>query len=157
MNQSLSLAAGLFHDLAIEEMNGPVGELGVARIMSDHADGGAFTVEFAQQFDHRLAVLGVQVPGGLIRQQNRRLAGQRASHGHTLLLTAGELGRIMLHAVRHPHPFQRLLYALFAFRGRHATVSQRQLHVFINVQIADEVEGLENETNLPVANPRALR
>ena len=57
-----------FHDLTIEEVDGPVGELRVTRIVSDHADGGAFAVKLTQQIHHRLAILRVQVAGGLVRQ-----------------------------------------------------------------------------------------
>ena len=60
------------------------------------------------------AVLRIQVSGRLVREQDGRIAGQRARDRHALLLTARELRRIMLDAVRHAHALQRLVDALLA-------------------------------------------
>ena len=59
----------------------------------------------------------------------------------------------MLHAVSHLDPFQGVLYPLLAFLRRHAAVGQRQLDILIDVEIADQIECLENEADLAVAHP----
>ena len=53
-------------------------------------------LEDVHHFD---AGAAVQIPGGLIRQQNRRLIQQRPRNRHALLLAAGELIGMMLGAI----------------------------------------------------------
>ena len=81
----------LVHHAAVEEVDGAVRVAREARVVRDHADRGAAAVQLAQQLHHRLAVLRVEVPGGLVGEQDRGLPDQRARHGHALLLAAGEL------------------------------------------------------------------
>src|ERR1700677_4928652 len=57
----------------------------------------------------------------------------------------------------HPNALQRLLHAALAIRRRHAgTVSQRQLHILGHREIADQIEALEDEADLLIADARAL-
>ena len=53
------------------------------------------------------AVGRIQVSGRLVSKQDKRIAAQGASYGDTLLLTAGELRRVVFHTMRHPHAFER--------------------------------------------------
>src|SRR5215471_5181501 len=43
-----------------------------------------------------------------------------------------------------------------ALRLRHAAVRERQLHVLVHRQVADQVEALEDEPDLAIADPRTL-
>src|ERR1019366_9104351 len=108
---TLGCFRAFLHHTAVEEPDGAVGELGVARIVSHHADGGPGGVQFAQQAHDRLTVGRIEVSGGLVGEQDERIAAQSARHGDTLLLTAGELRGIVFHAVRHADAFQRFLHA----------------------------------------------
>ena len=64
----------------------------------------------------------------------------------------------MPHAVRHADPLQRFHHPLLAFRRRHLLpVGQWQLDVFVDGEIANQIETLEDEPDLLVANARALR
>ncbi len=133
------------------------GVAGVARVVRDHADRGAFPVQLRQQAHHRLAVVGVEVSRRLVGQQDGRSPHHRAGDRHPLLLAAGQLGRVMFHAMGHAHALQRLLRALLALGGGHAPVRQRQLDVLVDRQVADQVEALEDEAHLPVADAGPLR
>src|SRR6185369_7179150 len=98
----------------------------------------------------------IKVSGRLVRQQDRRGTSQRTRYGNALLLTAGELRRIVLGAVAHAHAFQGLLYAGFSFAGRHAAISERQFYVLVNVEVTDQVEALEDESDLTVTDHRSV-
>src|SRR6266852_2019097 len=147
---------GFFDDAAVEEVNGALGKFGVALVVGDHADGGAVAVQVAQQLHDRFAVFGVQVSGGLVSHQDERIADQSAGHSDTLLLTAGELRGIVAQTVGHADALERILHFLLALAGAGAAIGERQLYVFVNGEVADQVEGLENEANLAIANARAL-
>src|SRR5688572_12706597 len=72
---------------AVEQVNVSRRVRGVARVVRHHADRGAGLVQLLEEVHHRLAVLRVEVAGGLVGQQDRRLATDRARDGDALLLT----------------------------------------------------------------------
>jgi len=138
-------------------MHGAIGVASEARVVRDHADRRARGVELAEEVHHGVAVLGVEVAGRLVREEDGRLAGQRAGDGDALLLAAGELRRKVLRAMQHADALERRFDALLAVRGRQFAIRQRQVDVLGDGQVADQVEGLEDEADLAVANARALR
>src|SRR5262245_26724104 len=113
-------------------------------------------MEFSHQVHHRLAALRIEISSGLVGEENQRLAGHGARYGDTLLLTARQLARQMLRAMRHADAFERRLHALAAFSAAHAAVGERQLHVLEDAQVANQVEALEDEANLPISDAGAL-
>ncbi|MCY1444794.1 hypothetical protein D9M71_612800 [compost metagenome] len=123
--------------------------------MGDHDDGGAGGVDLFQQFHHPTGHLAVQVAGRFVGQQQARAAGQGAGDGGALLLAAGQFGGVMLHARAQAHLAQRTFDALLALAGRHAAVAQRHVDVVEQVQVGDQVEALEDETDLLVAQAAA--
>ena len=53
--------------------------------------------------------VGVEVTRRLVGEEDERIAGDGAGDGDALLLTAGELRGIVLHAVRHADALERLV------------------------------------------------
>ncbi len=62
----------------------------------------------------------------------------------------------MAEAVSHANAFERVLHFLLALAGARAAIGKREFDVFVNGQVADQVEGLKDEANLAIANARAL-
>jgi hypothetical protein len=61
-------------------------------------------------------------------------------------------------AVRHADPLQSFHHPRFAISRWHLlAVGQRQFNVFINRQVADQVETLKNETDLLIPYARPFR
>src|SRR5437868_5063981 len=83
--------------------------------------------------------------------------GIRARDRDTLLLSTAELTRQVFGPMAHPDAFERLCHCALAIARAHPAISQRQLHIFINGEIANQIETLENETDLAVANTSPLR
>ncbi len=79
-----------------------------------------------------------------------RIAGL-PTNARATLLTARELSGVVVHPVGHADPLQGLLHALAPLGPFQVAVGQRQLHVFEDLEIADEVEVLEDESYLPVS------
>ncbi len=71
-------------------------------------------MQFAEQMHHSFAVVRIEVTGRLVREQNRRSAGKRASNCDALLLPAGELARQVFCPMRHAHALQRFGDQCFA-------------------------------------------
>jgi|GEM_PF-2282218 len=141
---------------AIDDVHVALRARGQFGIVGDHDDGGALAVDFLDQLHHPARHRGIEVAGGLVSQQQARAAGQRTRDGHALLLAAGEFGRVVLEARRQTHALQRRQRALAALAAGHVAVVQRHLDVVQHVEVGDQVEGLEHETDLLVAQARAL-
>jgi hypothetical protein len=100
------------------------------------------------QEDHDLvAGAFVEVPGGLVREENSRFLDQGARDRYPLLLAAGQLGGQVPGPVAQPDLGQRLRGALLPFPGIHVQRDQRGLGVLLGGQGGDEVEGLEDEAD----------
>src|SRR6185312_5978879 len=115
-----ALVGFLVDHAAVEQADLALGEFRVARVVSGHAEGSAALVQFVEQGHHRLAIARVEVAGGLVSEQDRRPADQRAGHRHALLLAAGQLRRVMPHAMRHADALECFLHALAPFGGADA-------------------------------------
>ena len=114
-------------------------------------------MQLAQQLHDRFAALRIEIARRLVGEQNDRLARDRARHGDALLLSARELARQMFRPMRHAHAFERLGDALAALGRPHAAIGERQLDVLEHGEIADQIEALEDEPDLAIADARALR
>src|SRR6185295_1046057 len=140
----------LLDDAAVEDVDAAIGVARVTRIVRDHADRRAAAMQLAQEIHHGFAASRVEVSGRLVREQDERLAGDGAGDGDALLLTAGQLAGEVLGAVRHADPLQRRFDALLALRRLHAAIRERQLDVLEYRQVANQVEALEDESDLAV-------
>src|SRR6202022_1617903 len=145
-----------FDDAAVEEVNGALGEIGVALVVRNHADGGAIAMQIAEQLHNGFAILGVQVSRGLVSHQDERIADQRASYSDALLLTAGELRGVMAESMSHADALQRALHFLLALAGAGAAIGERQLDVLVDGEVANQVECLKDKTDFAIANARAF-
>jgi hypothetical protein len=56
--------------------------------------------------------------------------------------------------VRHLHALERFVDSRAPLRARQSPINQGQLHVFPDAQLAEQVERLEDEADLPIAEAR---
>ncbi len=77
-----------------------------------HERGPFALVERDQQFKNMLAILRVEVTGGLVGQQNGRTNHERAGERDALLLTAGKLDGIVIAAIEQTNAFEEFARAL---------------------------------------------
>ena len=111
---------------------------------------------FWKQREQLEAGARIQVAGGLVGEQQRGPVHQRAGDRDALLLAAGELARQVALAALEADRAQRGARALALLGGRDAAVDERQLDVLERARARDEVEALEDEAELAVADRRAL-
>ena len=108
-------------------------------------------MEVRKQRHHRLTVLRVQISGWFIRQEEQRFPRHCPRDRYPLLLSAGELPRVMVAAVAHSHLLQDSFDALAPLKERQLPEGERKLDVLVNGQVSDQVEALEDEADMLVA------
>src|SRR5262249_4240431 len=69
---------------------------------------------------------------------------------------SGQLTGIMVDPVKHADALERLVHRSLALDRRHAAVDERELDVAEHVEIADEIEGLEDEPDRARPDSSAL-
>ena len=97
-------------DAAVAHVDGGIAVGRGFRIVGDHQDGLAQpAVQIAQNVENRFGVLGVQIAGGLVGQENGRVVHDGAGDGDALLLAAGKLVGFVIQAVADAEQAQDLL------------------------------------------------
>ncbi len=82
---------------------------------------------------------------------------KRARNRHALLLTAGQLARMVIDARAETHALQRTLRGARVSRCRpERSYEQWQLHVLERARAREQIETLEHETELLIARVREL-
>jgi acyl-CoA thioesterase I len=118
-----------------------------------HHRGALLPVHREQQIQHRPSRGAVQISGGFIRQQDRRLQCKRPRQCHTLLLAAGKLHGIMIESPLQSHAFQQFARAFPAAR-----FGPREFHGKENILFGrkrrNQMVGLEYEADLASAQER---
>ena len=82
------------------------------------------------KFEHFFGRSFVEIAGGLVGDQDRRIGGDGAGDRHSLFLAAGELARIVMHALGQADDAQGHLGMGAPFFFRQRRQDQRQLDVF---------------------------
>ncbi len=114
--------------------------------MSDEDEGGAFdAVEFEEEFEDVGAVGGVEVAGGLVGEDDGRTQDEGAGEGDALLLAAGELDGVVMHAIAEADAGEQLAGAGQAVAFGVEFV--REENVFERGEGGDELIGLEDEAD----------
>src|SRR5262245_19780339 len=101
-------------------------------------------------------MMGVEVARGLVRENQLWPGHQCTRNRDALLLTARELQRIVLLTVIHFQLGEHRFHSLAPFARRNTAVNQRQFDVFEYGELVDQVEALENETDIFLADAGAL-
>src|SRR5712691_8699603 len=103
-----------------------------------------------------IRALAVQVAGGLIAKQESRVRDNGASNGDALLLPAGKLARIVMHAIGQIDDAERGFHVLAALRFRELGEQQWKLDVLIGGEHGNQVVHLKYETDVASAPLRKL-
>src|SRR5262245_306592 len=134
-------AVAVVDDLAVVEHDEAAGHRGGHRLVRDHDHRLAELVDgAAQQAEHLLGGVRVQIAGRLVGEQHGRPVHERAGDGDALLLAAGELRRPVRQAVAQPDGLDQLVQPRLV--GLAAGQGERQRDVLQRGQHRNEVEGL---------------
>ena len=115
-------------------------------------NGASFTVELFEQLQDLETCLGIEITRRFIGEYDRGIRHDGPGQGHSLPLAPRELAGLVMHAIAQAHRLQRglgLVAAAVAPR-----VEEGQFDILEGADPRDEVEGLKDEADLPVPNPR---
>ena len=134
------------------EVDDPVGDGHEAVVVGRDDDDAAVGAQVAQERDDPLGLDVVEVGGGLVGQQDRRVGRQPAGDRDALLLAAGELVGPLARALGQADPLRGArrpgrIAVLAADPGQ----EQRDGDVLAGRERRDEVEGLEHEADRALA------
>src|SRR5437868_8147146 len=101
-------------DHAVSDSDHAVSIFGDVVLVRYYDDGVALRVQAVHQCHDLVSGLGIQVAGGLVGQDDRRVIDERARNRNALALTAGELIRLVHHAVFKVNGCQGFASSLYA-------------------------------------------
>src|SRR5581483_2915377 len=140
-------ARQLLDDVAVREEEDPVGDRGRARVVRDHHRRlSPILYRLAEELEDLAAGPRVEVPGGLVGEDDGRLRDQRARDRDALLLAAGELGGTVRAAVREADRLDQLVEPVVV--DLLAGDRQRERDVLLGGQHRQQVEELEDEPDV---------
>jgi len=117
--------------------------------MGRHDDGRARDVDLREELDDVPRGVGVQVPRGLVRQEDRWVVHQGPGHGDPLLLAPRQLIGVGVGLVEQVHQLQRLRHPAVFLPPWHADNVQGVAHVLRRRLLAEEPEVLEDDADAP--------
>ena len=143
--------ATVLHDLAVAQADHPLGLLRDVGLVGDQDHSPSFFVQAREYSQHVLGGVRVQVAGRLIGEDQRGVGHDRPCDRDPLLLPARQLRRLMMQAVTHTDRVQCPFGAPPALCPPQSGVGERQLHVDQCARARHQVEALEDEADLAVA------
>jgi acyl-CoA thioesterase-1 len=108
-------------------------------------------MEPLHQIENAFCVSLIQISGGFIRQQQRRLVDKRSRDGHALLLAPGKLSGTLSPATTQPHFTQPLASRLQRLLQSLASNQERHGHVFRGREIGKQMVPLPHKTHDAIA------
>jgi len=118
----------------------------------EHERAAELVAHLLHERDDAVSGVVVEVGSRLIRQHELRARRKRPRHRDALFLSARELIRAFCRLVRHAHCFEQLRHARAALLRRPVLHhEQRILDVFRRREYGDQVEILEDETEIGAA------
>jgi hypothetical protein len=132
----------------------PLAVMGYSGVVGDHHQCDVLLlVKAAKDIHYFLAGMAVKVPGRLVSQDDGRVLGQGAGHGHSLLFAARELVGTVVHTIAQSYHSQ----GFFSYPGiTLAGIFLSQLDIPQGCKIGQQVKALEDKTDLLPPDPGKL-
>src|ERR1700730_8661675 len=118
-------------------------------VVGRHHDRGAASVDLQQQLDDLPRGGRVQVSGGLIGQKDPRVMNEGAGDRDALLLATRQLVRVLVLFPFEPHDAEHFLDLRLEMAQGALGDAQREGHVLEHRQVGQQLEVLEDHTDLP--------
>jgi hypothetical protein len=143
----------LIDDPSVAHVDSPSSRAGEVLVMCHHDDRCAIYVQSTEQADDLRPRSGVELACRLVGEQQRRLVGESARDGDTLLLASRKLRRTVPLAVLETHICEKLTGAFNSPGRLHPRLRHRQLDVLARRKRRHQVEPLEDEADVMQSKP----
>jgi N-methylhydantoinase A len=155
MNRNAQLPGAVFHDMPVAQRDHARATLRHVDIVSHDQYGRAEPlVQIPYQRQYFRTRVCVQITGRLIRQQDRRINGERASNGAALAFAAGKLVGQMVEARAKANQVEQFFRSLVNLLRRPASQVQGNRAVLQASQRRQQVEELKDEPDFVAAQAR---
>ena len=124
--------------------------------MRDDDHGHAVIMQLVEEVQKRALRRGIEVSRGFIRKHDGGFRDQSTCDRHSLLLTTGQFARAVGRSVAQTDLIQRFERPLSSNRPGNPLIEQGHADVLHDVELADQVEGLEDEPDLPSSDRAEL-
>ena len=104
-------------------------------------------VQLQEEGRDLLTRLPIEIPRGLVREEDRRLASEGPGKSDALLLSPRKLGRKVIHSILEPHPRQELSGPISSCRIRTPEQLERDQNVLQGGKRGEELKRLEDESH----------
>ena len=111
-------------------------------------DRGSVVVEPLKQIHDHFSLARVQAAGGFVGENQLGLSNHGAGNGDELLLSAGELVRIQRFLADDLEAVKNIRHHPFAFGLLNIAVGKRQIEIFRDSEIIEQVILLEDEADV---------
>src|SRR5207247_9828076 len=109
-------------------------------------DGGPGIIQFLEELHDFFRLAGVQVACRLVGKDQLRIAHHRARYAYQLLLAAGELAGIQIFLTYNLKTIKNLGYHARALRARQIAIGKRNIEIFVDGQVIEQVIALKEKT-----------
>ena len=134
-------------DFTVAKPDNAFASIGNRVVMGDHDDGEAFFVQFIQEGEDITAGFGIEIAGWFVSQKQGWVGDQCSSDCHPLLLAAGKFAWSVAKPIAKPDSLEHVDRSLLPLDSGDGLVEQRHFDIFRDGQGADQVEGLEDESD----------
>jgi hypothetical protein len=150
---SLLLQNWLFADAAVFHGEDVVGGLGDLGVVGDDEEGEAgFAGDGLEDVEDFLGIVGVEIAGGFVGEEEAGLVGEGAGNGDALLFAAGEVVGFAMGFVAKTDEIEQVVGAVFHFKFvENAGTAHGDLHILGGGEFLEEKMELEDETDLAIA------
>jgi hypothetical protein len=143
-------------DAAVEHVNHSIRLFGQMLVVGDNHKGCPISIQPPKELQDILPRGGIQLPGRLIRQQQRRSIRQRSGNRHSLHLSTRQLCCLVPGTVRQAYIPEELGCTLAPGGTRYTGFRHWQLHVFLSRQNRQQMESLKDEAQPGEPKPGKL-
>ena len=134
-------------DRTVNHMEDTSGVLGEGWVVGDHNNSITGLMNAMKFLHNSFGTLGIEAAGRLVGKNDFRISDQGASNGDALLLTTGELVRVIIFFSLEIEIFQSFGSLNDGFGMTDAGVNKRKSDILKNGESRDEVIFLENNAN----------
>ncbi len=143
-------------DEAVADADDAAGVAGDLFLVGDDDERVALVGEGLKELEDFFAGAGVEISSRLVGEEDRRAVDEGAGDGDALALAAGHFVRAMVHAIGETDIAERAERDFTALVRIDAGINEWQLDVPQRAGLGEQIEGLEDEPDLVVADVREL-